>query len=152
MINWGVLPIAKALVPDHGCDAPGQGFHYPGCSSDQAWSEPCHVLMSQDRSAIGILGMSSLPYSCLGEIPRWQNSRRQVRTRAHSNLLSLDEKSIAQPPKNFGHLQRPAGPLCIAGGNLQIQIVIVRKLFDRQKDGWYAKMKQKRRTLFLSDD
>ena len=73
--------------------------------------------MSQDRSALGILGTSSMPYACLGESPRWQDSRWQDRTGAHSNLLFLDQQSSTSS-KEFW--TSAVTGMCIGGGNLQI--------------------------------
>ena len=100
----------------------------------------CHVLMSEDRSALGILGMLSLSYMS------WHMACGHVILENHLYDKTPDDKighvliviycswtsSLAQPPKNFGHLWWPAGPLCIAGGKFSIQMVIVRKLIDRK--------------------
>ena len=41
--------------------------------------------------------------------------------------------SLAQLSKNLGHLQRLAGPPCVADGNRQIQAVILGKLTDTKR-------------------
>ena len=45
-------------------------------------------------------------------------------------IYCLGTSSLAQPSKNFGHLLRPAGRICIADGNLQIEMVFVPILID----------------------
>ena len=101
--------------------------------------------MSQDRSALGI-------WAC-------RNCRTPV-LENHRDDKTPDDKighvlivtccsltsSLAQPPKNFGHLLWPAGPLCIAGGNLLIQMLIVRELIDRKR--WFMHQNEANKQYF----
>ena len=41
--------------------------------------------------------------------------------------------SSARLSRNFGHHLRQAGPPCLVGGNIQMQMVIVRKLIDTKR-------------------
>ena len=88
--------------------------------------------MSQDKSALGIWACRQcrtpvLEYHRDDKTP--ENKIRHVLIVIYCSWTS----SLAQTPTNFGHLQWPASPLCIAGRNLQIQLVIVRKLFNRKR-------------------
>ena len=61
------------FITCNGCDHDnsiflGRSYKEPRIRSCQPL--PCHALMSQDRRALGILGISSLSYSYIGELPR----------------------------------------------------------------------------------
>ena len=89
-----------------------------------------YVLMPQDRSALGIACRHC-------RTPVLDNHRDDKAGMTRSDTCSIViycswTSSLAQPPNTSGHLYQPASPLCIADGNLQIQMVVVRKLFGRK--------------------
>ena len=93
-----------------------------------AWA--LYVLMPQDRSALGIACRHC-------RTPVLDNHRDDKAGMTRWDTCSIViycswTSSLAQPPKFSGHLYQPASPLCIADGNLQIQMVVVRKLFGRK--------------------
>ena len=76
--------------------------------------------------------MSSLSYSCLGEALRGQGSRWQDQTRVHSYLLFLYQQS-GTTSKEFWAPLTTGRSTVHADENLQIHMVIVRKLFGGKK-------------------
>ena len=74
----------------------------------------------------------TLPYSRLGESPRWQCSRWQDQTRAHINLLFLGQWLSV----TFKEFWTPVaiGRLAVqSDGNIQIQMAILGELNDTKR-------------------